>query len=168
LKNFHFQLFFPATPPYLCGVINTKTKTKKIMAQRDPQTGRFLKKAETTTKPVTKPGKKTAAPSPVRRSKPAAEPAPKAKKEKAIKVAKAPKQTPAQKEIADKIQKVLETPLKVFIKKDITGSSKNIGPGSSIILEKLSVIGPTGSHVFRVKRENSDRTYYTVEENIPQ
>ena len=144
------------------------------MAQRDPQTGRFLKKAETTTKPVTKPGKKTAAPSPVRKNKPAVEPAPKAKKAKVTKPAKAakakpaPKKTEAQKEIADKIQRVLETPLKVFIKKDITGSSKNIGPGSSIILEKLSVIGPTGSHVFRVKRENSDRTYYTVEENIPQ
>jgi hypothetical protein len=142
------------------------------MAQRDPQTGRFLKKAETTTKPVTKPGKKTAAPSPVRRSKPAAEPQPKAKvkavKPEAKKTATKPKQTAAQKEIADKIQKVLETPLKVFIKKDITGSSKNIGPGSSIILEKLSVIGPTGSNVFRVKRENSDRTYYTVAENIPQ
>ena len=136
------------------------------MATRDPKTGRFLKKGETTTKPVTKPGKKTAAPSPVRRSKPAATPEPKAKTEK-VKAPKA-KQTAAQKEIADKIQKVLETPLRVFIKKDITGDSKNIGPGSSVILEKLSVIGPTGSHVFRVKRENSDRTYYTTEENIPQ
>jgi hypothetical protein len=144
------------------------------MAQRDPQTGRFLKK-ETTTKPgiKTKPGK-TAAPSPVKKSKPAVKPAPKAKKAKVAKPAKAvevksaPKKTAAQKEIAEKIQKVLETPLKVFIKKDITGDSKNIGPGSSVILEKLSIIGPTGSNVFRVKRENSDRTYYTVEENIPQ
>lgn len=141
------------------------------MATRDPKTGRFLPKAGTTTKPVTKPGKKTSAPSPVKKSKPAAKPAPKAKVEKpakVAKVAKAPKQTEAQKEIAEKIQKVLETPLRVFIKKDITGDSKNIGPGSSVILEKLSVIGPTGSHVFRVKRENSDRTYYTTEENIPQ
>lgn len=141
------------------------------MAQRDPKTGRFLKKAETTTKPATKPGKKTSAPSPVKHTKPAAKPAPKAKVEKPVKEAKAPKapkKTAAQKEIAEKIQKVLETPLKVFIKKDITGDAKNIGPGSSVILEKLSVIGPTGSHVFRVKRENSDRTYYTTEENIPQ
>lgn len=139
------------------------------MAQRDPKTGRFLPKAgTTTTKPATKPGKKTSAPSPVKHTKPAAKPAPKAKVEKPVKEAKAPKKTAAQKEIAEKIQKVLETPLKVFIKKDITGDAKNIGPGSSVILEKLSVIGPTGSHVFRVKRENSDRTYYTTEENIPQ
>jgi len=134
------------------------------MAQRDPKTGRFLPKAGTTTtkSPKTEPAK--AKPSPVRTTKPAAKPATKAK----TNGVKEAKQTEAQKEISEKIQKVLETPLKVFIKKDITGESKNIGPGSSIILEKLSVIGPTGSHVFRVKRENSDRTYYTVEENIPQ
>ena len=142
------------------------------MAQRDPKTGRFLKKGETTTKPKTAPAKKSA-PSPIKKDKPAAEPAPKAKK--AAKKAEAPKVKPvkvakekAQKEVAEKIQKVLESPLKVFIKKDITGDTKNIGPGSSVILEKLAVIGPTGSHVFRVKRENSDRTYYTTEENIPQ
>jgi len=134
------------------------------MAQRDPKTGRFLPKAGTTTteSPKTTPAKTK--PSPVKKTKPAAKPATKAKTEKVKEV----KQTAAQKEISEKIQKVLETPLKVFIKKDITGEAKNIGPGSSIILEKLSVIGPTGSHVFRVKRENSDRTYYTVEENIPQ
>ena len=139
------------------------------MAQRDPKTGRFLPKAGTTTtkSPKTAPSKTApskAKPSPVRTTKPAAKPATKAK----TNGVKEAKQTEAQKEISEKIQKVLETPLKVFIKKDITGESKNIGPGSSIILEKLSVIGPTGSHVFRVKRENSDRTYYTVEENIPQ
>jgi len=134
------------------------------MAQRDPKTGRFLPKAGTTTTKSPKTAPPKAKPSPVRTTKPAAKPATKAK----TNGVKEAKQTEAQKEISEKIQKVLETPLKVFIKKDITGESKNIGPGSSIILEKLSVIGPTGSPVFRVKRENSDRTYYTVEENIPQ
>lgn len=125
------------------------------MAQRDPKTGRFLKKGETTTAPV-KPAKKSA-PSPVKKNKPATTPKPKAKKV----------EKPA-KEIAEKIQRVLDSPLKVFIKKDITGESKNIGPGSSVIFEKLAAIGPTGSHVVRVKRENSDRTYYTTEENLPK
>lgn len=74
--------------------------------------------------------------------------------------------TPSEIEIGQKIERVLQSPLQVFIKKDITGDSKNIGPGSSVILEKLAVIGPTGSNVFRVKRANSERTYYTIEEKV--
>ena len=69
-------------------------------------------------------------------------------------------------EIGQKIEKVLQSPLEVFIKKDLTGDAKNIGPGSSVILEKLAVIGPTGTNVFRVKRANSERTYYTLEEKV--
>jgi hypothetical protein len=69
-------------------------------------------------------------------------------------------------EIGQKIERVLQSPLEVFIKKDITGDAKNIGPGSSVILEKLAVIGPTGTNVFRVKRANSERTYYTLEEKV--
>jgi hypothetical protein len=38
--------------------------------------------------------------------------------------------------------------------------------GSSVILEKTAEIGPTGTHVVRVKKENSTRTFYTVEENV--
>lgn len=69
-------------------------------------------------------------------------------------------------EVGQKIEKVLQSPLQVFIKKDITGDTKNIGPGSSVILEKLAVIGPTGTNVFRVKRANSERTYYTLAEKV--
>lgn len=124
----------------------------------------------TKTKPAAKKAvaKKAVAKKTVAKKAVAKKPVAKAKQEAPVAATPKSKQTPAQKEIAEKIQKVLETPLKVFIKKDITGSAKNIGPGSSVILEKLSVIGPTGSHVFRVKRQNCDRTYYTVEENIPQ
>jgi hypothetical protein len=175
---------------YICGVIKLKTKTTQHMASRDPKSGRFLK-SETSTKTKTAP--KTAPkakPSPLKKSKPASEPAPKAKAPKATKAAKPVKAAKAEKviketkpkavkaskavvekaakEIREKVMKVLETPLQVFIKKDISGNPKNIGPGSSVIFEKLSVIGPTGSNVFRVKRENSDRTYYTTAENIPQ
>lgn len=139
------------------------------MAQRDPKTGRFLKKGETTKTTGKAKVAKKATPAP-KKAKKAAEPKPKAKKVEKPKVVKTtkPKVEKAAKEISEKIQKVLESPLKVFIKKDITGESKNIGPGSSVIFEKLAAIGPTGSHVVRVKRENSDRTYYTTEENLPQ
>ena len=67
-----------------------------------------------------------------------------------------------------KITKTLESPLKVFPRKDLTGKPQNMGPGSSIIMQKLDIVGPTGTNIFRIKRANSDRTYYTTEEHIPQ
>jgi hypothetical protein len=54
----------------------------------------------------------------------------------------------------------------VFGKKDISGTPTTMAQGSSVILEKTSEIGPTGTAVVRVKKENSTRTFYTVEENI--
>ena len=77
-------------------------------------------------------------------------------------------------EVAEKIMgkkfpavtKTLEAPLKVFPKKDLSGKPQNMGIGSEVILQKLDLIGSTGTNVFRVKRAKSERTYYTPEENI--
>jgi hypothetical protein len=38
--------------------------------------------------------------------------------------------------------------------------------GSAVVLEKTAEIGPTGTHVVRVKKENSSRTFYTTEEEV--
>lgn len=68
--------------------------------------------------------------------------------------------------VGQKIHKVLTAGIKVFGKKDISGTPTTMAQGSSVILEKTSEIGPTGTAVVRVKKENSTRTFYTVEENI--
>ena len=68
--------------------------------------------------------------------------------------------------IGQKIHKVLSAGMKVFGKKDISGTPTTMAQGSSVILEKTAEIGPTGTHVVRVKKENSTRTFYTVEENV--
>ena len=65
-----------------------------------------------------------------------------------------------------KIHKVLTSTMKVFGKKDISGNSTSMPQGSSVILEKTSEIGPTGTHVVRVKKVNSTRTFYTTEEEV--
>ena len=116
---------------------------KKTKALRDSKTGRFLPKTEVKTVKAKK------------------ESAPKAKA-KAQKGPKASKNI----EVGQVIERVLHTPLEVFIKKDITGKSKNILAGNQVIMEKLAVVGPTGSNVFRVKRANCERTYYTIEEKL--
>ena len=68
--------------------------------------------------------------------------------------------------LGEKINKVLESPIKVFGKKDISGKPGLMPQGSNVILEKISDIGPTGTHVVRIKKENSTRTFYTTEEEI--
>ena len=68
--------------------------------------------------------------------------------------------------IGQKIHKVITAGIRVFGKKDITGTPTTMAQGSSVILEKTPDIGPTGTHVIRVKKENSTRTFYTVEENV--
>jgi len=65
-----------------------------------------------------------------------------------------------------KISRVLTSAMKVFGKKDISGNPTTMAQGSSVILEKTSEIGPTGTHVVRVKKENSTRTFYTIEEEV--
>jgi len=119
-----------------------------MAAQRDPKTGRFLPKAkvEKTAKTVKAKPAKAEAPAKAQKAK-------KAKEAEAL-------------EIGVKIQKVLETPMEIFIKKDLSGKAKHILPGSSVFIEKTEAIGPTGSNLIRVKRANCDRTYYTVAEKV--
>jgi hypothetical protein len=68
--------------------------------------------------------------------------------------------------LGQKIHRVLTSGMRVFGKKDITGKPTSMPQGSSVILEKTSEIGPTGTHVVRVKKENSSRTFYTTEEEV--
>lgn len=89
-----------------------------------------------------------------------AQPVEKVAKTKTSKQSKEPKEkTP--REI---IEKVLESPLEVFNRKDLTKKSTKIGKGATVLVEKLHIPGPTGSELVRVKRANSPRTYYTTEE----
>lgn len=68
--------------------------------------------------------------------------------------------------LGEKIHKVLTSTMRVFGKKDISGKPTSMAQGSTVILEKTSEIGPTGTHVVRVKKENSSRTFYTTEEEV--
>ena len=126
------------------------------MATRDPKTGRFLPK-EKVEAAKAQPAKTVKA-KPAKKAAPAkpAKAAPKTKKAKAAEAL----------EIGVKIQKVLETPMEIFIKKDLSGKAKHILPGSSVFIEKTEAIGPTGSNLIRVKRANCDRTYYTIAEKV--
>lgn len=70
-------------------------------------------------------------------------------------------------EINKKIELVLESPMKVFKNKKVEEVDKtSILAGHSVIVEKMPVIGPTGTNMFRVKRANCDRLYYTIAENV--
>jgi len=127
-----------------------------------------------TTKKGVKAGAKTpkAAVKSAKPAKEAVKAAPKSKKVSAeVKPAKAPKAPKEPKVEVEKtpreiIEKVLESPLTVFNRKDLTKKSTNIQPGASVFIEKLDAVGPTGSHLVRVKRAKSPRTYYTTEENL--
>lgn len=88
---------------------------------------------------------------------------PVAKVSKKAKAAKEPKE-PVEKTPREIIEKVLESPLEVFNRKDLTKKSTKIQPGATVLVEKLHIPGPTGSELVRVKRANSPRTYYTTEE----
>jgi hypothetical protein len=60
----------------------------------------------------------------------------------------------------------LVSPLKVFGKKEATGTPAQMKPCAAIILEKLAIAGPTGTNLIRVKKPGSTRIFYTTEENL--
>jgi hypothetical protein len=68
--------------------------------------------------------------------------------------------------LGQKIHRVLTSNMRVFGKKDISGTPTKMGPGASVVIEKTAEIGPTGTNVYRVKKENSSRTFYTTEEEV--
>ena len=68
--------------------------------------------------------------------------------------------------LGQKIHRVLTSNMRVFGKKDISGNPTKMGPGASVVIEKTAEIGPTGTNVYRVKKENSSRTFYTTEEEV--
>lgn len=57
-------------------------------------------------------------------------------------------------QIAAIIEVTLKQPLSVSTKKDLTGKTSRMLPGSKIILS------PAGEDLVRVKRQGSDRTFY--------
>jgi hypothetical protein len=114
--------------------------------QRDPKTGRMLKKGVT------------------------AENAPVATvAKKKVTIAKTPKpvKTGFVFEIGQKLERLLTSPLTVFSKKDALDKPAKMGPGANVILKKLAEIGPTGTHMVQVKKPGSSRIFYTTEENVP-
>ena len=56
--------------------------------------------------------------------------------------------------------KFLVNPLAVYGKKSLEGSPSNIKPGTTVQITKVD------SDLFRVKKENSARTFYTKQEAI--
>lgn len=135
-------------------------KEKTTKAQRDPKTGRFLPKADQASKSKsgTKQDVKVKVKSTTNLSN---------RKPKTVKEPRGP-QGSSDPHSTLKVSQVLQSPLEVFIKKDITGKSKNILAGNEITIEKLPVLGPTGTNVYRIKRTNCERTYYTIEERVPK
>jgi hypothetical protein len=69
-------------------------------------------------------------------------------------------------EVGSRIETSLISPLKVFGKKEATGTPAQMKPCAAIILEKLAIAGPTGTNLIRVKKPGSTRIFYTTEENL--
>lgn len=69
-------------------------------------------------------------------------------------------------EVGSRIETSLVSPLKVFGKKEATGTPAQMKPCAAIILEKLAIEGPTGTSLIRVKKPGSTRIFYTIEENL--
>lgn len=65
------------------------------------------------------------------------------------------------------LKRVLRTELEVYDKKDIHSTKPSrMRPGSEVSLEMLADKGPTGTHLVRVKKDNSNRVFYTMEEKL--
>ncbi len=69
-------------------------------------------------------------------------------------------------EVGSRIETSLISPLKVFGRKEATGTPAQMKPCAAIILEKLAIAGPTGTNLIRVKKPGSTRIFYTTEENL--
>ena len=57
--------------------------------------------------------------------------------------------------IGERMNMVLKNAAEVFIRKDLAGNPVKMNPGSEVIVERVA------KALFRVKRVNSPRTYYT-------
>jgi len=57
--------------------------------------------------------------------------------------------------IGERMNMVLKNAAEVFIRKDLAGSPDRMGAGSEVIVERVA------KALFRIKRANSPRTYYT-------
>lgn len=91
---------------------------------------------------------------------PAAEAKPaKAKKEKEVKEKKIT--------VLSEKQKIkLAAPTAVFSRKDASIKSSLMRQDSEVIIQKLADVGPTGTNMVSLKKENSKRIFYTPEENL--
>lgn len=69
-------------------------------------------------------------------------------------------------EVGSRIETSLISPLKVFGRKEATGTAAQMKPCAAIILEKLAIEGPTGTNLIRVKKPGSTRIFYTTEDNL--
>lgn len=74
-----------------------------------------------------------------------------------------PKETP-EFEIGKSVQTTLEKTLQIYMNKSLVGKPVNIRQGAAVIIQKLNDFNPSAGHVFRVKRQNCKRTYYTTEQ----
>ena len=68
--------------------------------------------------------------------------------------------------VGESISRVLATALSIFDKKSADGDPVRMKEGTEVTLEKLADVGPTGTHLIRVKKSNSHRIFYTIEENL--
>lgn len=69
--------------------------------------------------------------------------------------------------IGSVLKRVLRTELEVYDKKDVTATKPSkMRPGAEVSLEMIDEKGPTGTHLVRVKKENSNRVFYTMEEKV--
>lgn len=70
-------------------------------------------------------------------------------------------------QIGSVLKRVLRTELEVYDKKDVASSKPSkMRSGAEVSLEMIDEKGPTGTHLVRVRKENSNRVFYTMEENV--
>ena len=84
------------------------------------------------------------------------------KKVKVVKAAKEPVITV----LSEKIKATLMVPTPVFGKKNGQTKQSVMRANTELTVQKLAEIGPTGTNMVSLKKDNSKRIFYTPEENI--
>lgn len=66
----------------------------------------------------------------------------------------------------ESVLQVISKPLEIFDNKGIDGEPSRMKEGTKVKLTKLADIGPTGTNIFRVKKDNTNRIFYTISEKL--
>lgn len=68
--------------------------------------------------------------------------------------------------VGQKKRIILKQPLEIYDKKAALGDPSKMKMGTEVTIEKIADMGPTGTNLIRVKKDNSHRIFYTIAENV--